>query len=133
MNAPWSFQGNLWPLQSIGTSASYYQAANKPSLFGVNNVYGKAMTVYEGEDDFGSSDTYASQYNGSACREIACCNIRRYHIIWEAATDYQYIDKDDGRNLNAMDEDIDYFTPEEFRNLFGYDPDPEDILNADQN
>ena len=87
------------------------------------------MTVYENGDDMGTQDTYASQFNGSACREIACCNIRRYQIIWEAATDFQYID--DGRNLNAMDEDIDYFTPDEFRNLFGYDPDPEDILNAD--
>ena len=51
MNAPWSHQGSLEPLQSIGSSASYYQAAIKPSLWGVNNIYGKAMVVYENGDD----------------------------------------------------------------------------------
>ena len=40
------------------------------------------MTVYENGDDEGNAKNPASKINGSACKEIACCNIRRIRIAW---------------------------------------------------
>ena len=126
MNASWAHTGSLLPLNSIGSSASYFAAATKPTLFGVNNIYGKAMTVYENGDDFGFNDTYASQWYGSACREIACCNIRKWKIVWPQEYTIEVNEDKSGRNLKDLEEDIDYFSPDEFRELFGVEPDQED-------
>lgn len=112
----------------------------KPDLFslmGTENVVGKAMTVYEFGDDLGTSDTFASQWYGSACKEIACCNIRRFKIKWPQKIDFEVsVDEDSrdpGRDLGAMEEDVDYFTPEGFRELFGYEPEPENFDIFGQN
>ena len=84
MNSPPSHNGDLTPLNSVGNNAWYFAAAYKPDLFSTlpTNVLGKAMTVYEFGDDLGTSDTFASQWYGSACKEIACCNIRQFKIKW---------------------------------------------------
>ena len=91
---------------------------------------GRAMTIYENEDDNGTNDSYESRLNGSSCKEIACCNIRPFKIIWTDDVAISPTNNDDtvsgrGRKLVALDKDIDAFTPEEFRLLFGYNPDPE--------
>ena len=97
------------------------------------------MTVYEGSDDFGFQDTFASSWYGSACKEVACCSIRPYWINWGIATDVQKsadVQKSEGRGLVAdeLGEDMDVFTPEEFRVLFGYEPERfASEMNFDQN
>ena len=80
MNALGSHNGDLNNLKSFGTNASYFAISTKLDLFSWgNNVIGNAMTIYEFEDDEGSDPTtYASWWlNGTAGREIACCNISR--------------------------------------------------------
>ena len=139
MNMLTSHNGALTPLNSVGSNAWYFAAANKPDLFATwlpNNVIGKAMTVYEFGDDLGTNDTFASQWYGSACKEIACCNIRPFKIKWPCEDCMYAVDeviKPDGRNLGAMEEDFDVFTPEGFRELFGYEPEPENFDIFGQN
>lgn len=131
MNSSGSHKGDLRPLNSVSNSASYFSGAvTQPSLWTFSaayNVYNKAMTIYEFGDDLGTGSTWASQWNGSAGKEIACCTIRRWKINWaaEAEADKETF-KPNGRGLGALEEDVDVFTPEEFRELFGYAPDPED-------
>ena len=89
------------------------------------------MTIYENGDDLGVNHTYESRLNGSSCKEIACCNIRPFSIQWIddviSPSNGSDTASGGGRNLSAQaDQEIDVFTPEEFRLLFGYDPDPED-------
>lgn len=91
------------------------------------------MTVYEGSDDFGFQDTFASSWYGSACKEVACCSIRPYWINWGNTA---YVKESTGRGLVAdeLGEDMDVFTPEEFRVLFGYEPERfASEMNFDQN
>lgn len=122
-----SHTGALTPLNSFGSSANYFAVAQKPDMFSfvyqVNPIY-KAMTVYEFGDDEGDAGTYASEIYGSACREIACCNIRKLAINWAKESNFES-DTSSGRNLGAIEEEeVDYFTPEEHRELFGFDPEP---------
>jgi len=99
------------------------------------------MTVYEGSDDFGFQDTFASSWYGSACKEVACCTIRPYWIDWYSATERTFTkestaEEPTGRGLVAdeLGEDMDVFTPEEFRVLFGYEPERfANEMNFDQN
>ena len=51
MNADWSHLGALDPLESIGSSASYFKVAIKPTFWGMHNIYDRAMVVYENGDD----------------------------------------------------------------------------------
>lgn len=83
--SPDSHTGDLTPLTATGGMANYFALAHKPDLFSfayANNPIGKAMTVYEFGDDEGVAGTYSSEIYGSACREIACCNIRKLAIKW---------------------------------------------------
>ena len=87
------------------------------------------MVVYEGSDDYGFADTFASAWYGSACREVACCQIRPYKIKWDAEFDGELgpaKEKEEGRKLSdelseEIGEDLEVFTPEEFLELFGYE------------
>jgi len=88
MNEPGnqSFIGDLCPLVSdaAGTDAIWgVNAADKPDLYGVNNVIGRSMVVYEKGDDFGNDpdNSFASTVWGSGCEKIACCNIKSYKVI----------------------------------------------------
>ena len=74
-NATGGHTGDLWPLytDSAGNDNFWWTAANAPSFWGFNSIYYNSMVVYEGGDDYGFADTFASSWYGSACREVACC------------------------------------------------------------
>ena len=98
------------------------------------------MVVYEGGDDYGLRDTFASDWYGSACREVACCHIQPYWINWFHATtvpdgngngnggrneraDEVASNGNKGRHLaDELGEDMEVFTPEEYFELFGVEP-----------
>ena len=92
------------------------------------------MTIYEDPDDFGFGGTYKSEEFGSAGPAIACCTIRPYFIDWFKSADPTKPNDDNNRNENARRNgkrrlaeeyyggEVDMFTPEEFRELFGYEP-----------
>ena len=86
------------------------------------------MVLYEKPDDFGMEDTFASKWWGSSCEPIACCNVRQFKVA-PVIDDSQFEMKDAGRGLQEIGPDVDIFTVEEFRNLFGEEPDEFDFLN----
>jgi hypothetical protein len=89
------------------------------------------MVIYEDGDDYGFGGTWHSWEYGSGGQRVACCQIRPYHINWftDASADVRDV-KDAtidvsgrGRGLAAeYGEDVDVFTPDQFRELFGYEP-----------
>ena len=83
-NAAGGFTGDLWPLysNSLGNDNWWYTMTHAPSFWDPwsTNLYYKSMVAYEKGDDYGFGGTFASAWNGSACKEIACCTIRPYWI-----------------------------------------------------
>ena len=74
------------------------------------------MVVYEHKDDYGFGGTYDSEEFGSSGPRIACCHIRPFKIDWIVA-------ESAGRGLSdELEEGVEVFTPEQYRELFGYDP-----------
>ena len=93
------------------------------------------MTLYEHRDDYGfhPDKTWDSLEYGSAGPAIACCNIKMVKINWIKENGLGNLNKaldKNGRGLDALEEDVEVFTPEEFRQMFGYDPeeDEEDLF-----
>ena len=97
------------------------------------------MTIYEHRDDYGfhPDNTWDSNMYGSAGPAIACCNIRVLQIAWVVDEKLQNLnqsidkrgtnsDGSRGRGLDELEEDVDVFTPEEFREMFGYDPEEDE-------
>lgn len=99
----------------------------------------KTMTVYEDPDDYGCGGTWDSREYGSAGPRIACCVIRPYYIDWPKADEKSIDDsmslRDHGRRLaeEHYGEEVDVFTPDQFRELFGFEPESlpgeEDFFN----
>ena len=118
--------GDLWGCFTWGTSCWHFQSAQKPSLWsavGQPSIYYKTMTVYEDSDDYGFGGTWDSKEYGSAGPRIACCVIRPYFIDWEQAEPQKLEpSRDGGRRLAAEAEGVDVFTPDQFRELFGFEP-----------
>lgn len=80
------------------------------------------MTVYEFPDDYGSNPgIFASKEYGSAGKEIACCTIYNKYIIVQPTATVEIATKLHGRGLD-VEEDVEVFTREEFRELFGFEP-----------
>ena len=76
-----SHVGNLKPIKDTSSGyASYFAAAERPTMYGSQNIQGKAMTIYEKPDDLGLAGTFDSINWGSAGKPIACCNIRGYQV-----------------------------------------------------
>ena len=136
--SPQSHTGDLKNLTSNTSTATYLMSASKPSLFitDPNFIGGKAMTLYEDKDDFGTASpwTWKSYEFGSAGPAIACCNIKLAgKISWIKENGLNNLDQSKGlrgRGLDALEEDVEVFTPEESREMFGYDPeeDEEDLF-----
>ena len=88
------------------------------------------MTVYEDRDDYGFVNSWDSEEYGSTGPRLACCTIRPYFIDWVIADEIAFPDSSpgssrDGRRRLAEEYyggEVDVFTPEEFRELFGYEP-----------
>ena len=85
------------------------------------------MVLYAQPDDLGLAGTDASKLNGSVGREIACCNIIGYKVIdLIGVPDNALIPKIKKRRLDDIDgeEEIEVFTPQEYKEFFGEDYDP---------
>ena len=94
------------------------------------------MTIYEGFDDYGTAPGPFGKYDstefGSAGPRVACCTIRPYYINWYAEKEINAdgsiggLGMDFDGNRRRLEEyyggEVDVFTPEEFRELFGYEP-----------
>ena len=53
-----SHVGNLLPIKDDGFGNSwYYTKAERPTLYGPLRIQGKAMTIYENDDDLGLAGT----------------------------------------------------------------------------
>ena len=80
------------------------------------------MVIYEDGDDYGFGGTWHSKEYGSGGQRVACCTIRPYYIIWD--TNVKEVElAGHARRLSAeMGEDVDVFTPEQYRELFGHEP-----------
>ena len=89
--------------------------------------------MYEDTDDYGFGGTWDSREYGSAGPRIACCTITPYWIKWEASDDLALTseeqqaldDERDKRRKLARElygEDVEEFTPDQFRELFGEEP-----------
>ena len=126
-----SHTGDLCPVDAdpSGNDAWWgVNAADKPDLFGINNIGGKSMVLYEKGDDFGNDpdNTFASTWWGTGCEPIACCNIRFIKVINPddpVDADTKDVAKDGRRLLEDLDADVEVFTVEEYRELFGEEPD----------
>lgn len=101
----------------------------KPTLYGSQSVNYKTMVVYEDGDDYGFGNTWHSWEYGSGGQRVACCTIRPYYIYWDVVIhDVKEVDTIDvidrhRRQLSEeMGEDVDIFTPEQYRELFGHEP-----------
>lgn len=121
-----SHVGQLYPIvdDSAG-NASYAVSATRPTLYsGINSVAKRSMVVYESPDDFGTSPTVTSQYNGSMGREIACCNVQLFRVgDYEGPQDVN--SERDGRLLDEFDDEgVEVLSMADFRELFGEDFDP---------
>ena len=130
---PIGHTGQLWPLWKWTTSYSWtWQSLPKPSFWGTYNINYKTMVVYEDGDDYGFGGTFHSKWYGSGGQRIACCTIRPYYIIWDTIEPEPV---DDNKDLleepmcgdvrclaGEVDADVDAFTPDQFRELFGYEP-----------
>ena len=92
------------------------------------------MTVYEFPDDYGSNPAiFASKEYGSAGKEIACCTIyNKYIIIGTTTVDIATKLSGRGRGLD-VEEDVDVFTREEFRELFGFEPEQDEEVHFLEN
>ena len=80
------------------------------------------MTVYEDQDDYGFGGTWDSKEYGSAGPRIACCTITPYQIDWQVKD--AEVDTRGGRRLEVDEngEEVEVYTPQEFRELFGFEP-----------
>lgn len=91
------------------------------------------MVVYEKGDDFGndSSTPFASSWWGSGCYEIACCNVQQFAVVL-TLQDVDNIEEakkeGSGRGLDDLHGDVELLTVDEFRALFGEEPDESDFL-----
>ena len=57
-------------------------AADKPDLYGGPGYIGnRSMVLYEKGDDLGFDGTFASEWWGTSCEPIACCNVRQYAVV----------------------------------------------------
>lgn len=121
MNTLPSHVGDLKPIVDDGAgNATYWAKAYRPTLFwSKNNVSKRSMVVYERPDDYGQGNTDESIWNGSMGREIACCNVTPFRVVYDV--DYEVA----GRGLDEFDDEgIEVMTEDEFRQLFGFDFDP---------
>jgi len=130
-----SHTGDLCPVEadSNGNDAWWgVHAADKPDLFGTNNVSYKSMVLYEKGDDFGNDpdNTFASTWWGTGCEPIACCNIQPYKVVkdLDPVPDVKTLSKDGGRRLYDLDADVELFTVEEYREFFGEEPHESEYL-----
>lgn len=109
-----------WVSNAIGADWFHFQYADKPSFFSTidgPSIVGKAMTVYEFADDYGLGTTWNSQEYGSTGPRIACCEIRQWGF--KAAE----VETKEGRGLaGELEDDVDLFTVDEYREFFGHDP-----------
>ena len=118
--------GDLWGGYSNGSNTYWhFQSANKPSFASTitqPSIYYKTMTVYEDQDDYGFGGTWDSKEYGSAGPRIACCTITPYKIDWQVQE--AEVDTRGGRRLEVDDdgEEVEVYTPQEFRELFGFEP-----------
>ena len=115
-------------------SAGFSMWAQRPTMYswGYPNksILDRAMVIYAGEDDFGATpaDPF-SYYLGSMTRAVACCNIKRFIPI--NYDDHVADDDDDfiggGRRLEGENlENVEYLNPEQYKEIFGVEYDPED-------
>ena len=127
--------GNLWPLVSNAAGNTWqFQYAHRPSFWsspGNPSIYGKTMVVYEHPDDYGFGGTWDSEEFGSTGPRLACCQIKRFIVDWEQAEDSSVR----GRGLAEELDDVDVFTVDQYRELFGQEPEklPGDTGFFDQN
>ena len=109
------------------------------------------MVLYEFPDDYGldPKGSYFSKEYGSAGPRIACCTITPYYIDWWYKSpnedDIKQLDESDKKSFDefgpvrrrlADGEEVEVFIPEEFRELFGFEPEKlpgEDDWLLDQN
>ena len=125
--------GDLLPLTDNENGyASYYIHALRPTLYGRLSVLGKAMVVYEDDDDYGLGGSTISQTYGTVGEAIACCNIKEVAILF--SEDKSTTDTFKGRGLidDEADEednpDIIYLTPDEYKERFGEEFDPDNFV-----
>lgn len=93
--------------------------ADKPDLFGVNNIVGRTMVVYEKGDDF---------YGDPTNKPIACCEVRAFGVF-RRNLEEGAVETNLGRSLEAVDPNFDLFSVDEFRELFGEEPEEHDFIN----
>ena len=95
------------------------------TLFGPPYLTKRSIVVYENSDDLGLAATKESKLNGSVGREIACCNIIGYEVIDPIGppSNNPNIPKIKTRRLEDGEE-IEVFTPQEYKEFFGEDYDP---------
>ena len=81
------------------------------------------MTVYEDPDDYGFGPRlpydWDSKEYGSKGPRIACCTIKRYIVDWEQA---EAQSESKGRGLADELDDVEVFTVDQYRELFGQEP-----------
>lgn len=134
-----SHHGDLKPIKRFSATRSdawYSTIASEPTLHGTQSILGKAMTIYEHDDDLGLSSDYTSFAEGNAGIEIACCNIKLvpFKIKTAAGVEIGGDDQEDisgdltdakrGRGLSSLleeDDEDDQFSAEDFMEMFGFD------------
>ena len=71
-----------------------------PEISGPYSILGKAITLYENEDDFGYGNNAESKINGNVGKPIACCNIRPLEFLLDASYIFEHR-ADDRRRLKS--------------------------------
>lgn len=121
MNGSPSHVGDLTALwaNAIGDVNGYSAVAQRPTMWGPYSILGRSMVAYADPDDTsGANDE--SLIDGNMGLEIACCKIRPYKILVADEVDYAYAKvSPDGRGRMLGDAETDYYTADEFRELYG--------------
>jgi len=142
MNAPISQVGNLaMVFDNAAGEASYYVSAWKPTMFSSGwfnkSIVKRAMVLYEEKDDFGTQPTKESYYYGSNTEAIACCNITPFKIFIDYELQYEKYGyeyeewvgvhgKPERNDDQDDDDDAEWLTLEQYREIFGVEYDPAD-------
>ena len=108
------------------------------------SIIKRAMVIYKEKDDFGTQPTKDSYYYGSNTEAIACCNITPFKIYIDYAQEYKRYGyefegwdgvhgkstetggQEGSEDQNDDDEDVEWLTLEQYREIFGVEYDPAD-------
>ena len=134
MNGSPSHVGDLTSLwaNAIGEVNGYTAVAQRPTMWGSFSILGRSMVAYADKDDTSGVNDW-SLIDGNMGLPIACCRIRPYKIWVDHEVDYELAKvSPDGRGRMLGDAETDYFTPEEFWELFEISHEDVDAMFSDE-